>query len=78
MVKKTKMWYQREDIDEEYVLAYDANTLVELDQGQIGIWAGGEKVWVDYVLVYDAEGPSQLPVETLGKLTIRWAEVKSR
>jgi hypothetical protein len=36
--------------------------LVEFKRGKLGFWAGGQKVWVDYVLVYDAEGPSQRPV----------------
>lgn len=71
-----RMWYQREDIDDNYILTLETNALVEFKRGNLGFWCGGEKVWVDYVLVYDAEGPTQRPVQPAGKLTLRWAEVK--
>jgi len=74
--KHARMWYQREGIDDDYILALEADALVEFNSGKLGFWCGGQKVWVDYILVYDTEGPSQRPVLPMGKLTLRWAEVK--
>ncbi|MFQ6041550.1 MAG: hypothetical protein ACE5PV_11895, partial [Candidatus Poribacteria bacterium] len=76
--KHAKMWYQREDIDDDYILVFETDALVEFEKGKLGIWGGGQKVWVDYILVYDAEGPSQRPVNSAGKLALRWGEVKIR
>ena len=74
--KHARMWYQREGIDDDYILALETNALVEFNSGKLGFWCGGQKVWVDHILVYDAEGPSQRPVQPMGKLALRWAEVK--
>jgi len=76
--KHARMWYQREGIDESYILAYEGDTLVELDRGKIGFWAGGGKVLVDYILVYDEEGPSQLSVHQADKTPLIWGEIKRR
>jgi len=74
--RDARIWYQREGIDDNYILVLETDTLIEFNRGKLGFWCGGEKVWVDYILVYDAKGPSRRQVQPAGKLTLRWAEVK--
>ncbi len=70
------MWYQREGIDDDYILVLETDALVEFKRGKLSFWAGGQKVWVDYVLVYDSEGPTPRPVNPAGKLALNWGKLK--